>query len=768
MKKNMGFVLPPFLCVASVGFVSAKGIDETQQTEQGIEVIKVHAEKKAKELSSVSTTVSLYTQQELEDFKLKDTTELSTLAANVKITQNAAEGTPPAISIRGVSLLDYNTANTAPVAIYVDDAVGGSVNHQIVNLFDVKQVEILKGPQGTLFGRNTTGGAILVFSNEPEQDFSAHVKAGGGNQDYRLLEAMLNQPLTDNSAARIVVNHQEYDYSTINLHPQSPKAGLEQTNIRAMYKYNGDNWDLLLKARAEDWQGNVKPPANIGVVDASGNPCAPNDAGSTKCFDGFGYNVGTNDFHVVNVDNFSPHETDAHGFSAKLTFDLTDNSQLIYIGALNHLQRYSAYNCDASPAELCKGALGVETDAINHEIRLENNWESIAWTIGAFYLNEEIKQDNFSDIFRAFRGLGILPNEYTTTFLYDNELEVTASSLFTEFEFSLTEKWFLNLGGRYTDESTEYHTVSRVDTILDNSLNDDSILTAIGCFSTGESHASSFGANCPNWDLTGKVSDNNLSGSASVRYQFNSGSNVYYTVASGFKSGGYNAGLLATKEEAERAEYGAEKLLAHEIGSKISLKEYSSFIQASAFYYDYTDQQVFQNQPSAVEGAPPIQVLDNVGKSTIYGVDLDWYFKASEGLNTRLSIGYLPKAEAEFEDAVTGETKRSRLPLASKWNVGGRLNYTFSDLSVMIGFDHQSDFYFDQNENPYAEQKAFTLWNAGLIYNISDNFAVRIWGKNLTDVEYSHLKFDLINFLGMLEDFRAEGRRYGVEATLSF
>lgn len=764
----MGFVLPPFLCVASVGFVSAKGIDETQQTDQSIEVIKVHAEKRAKELSSVSTTVSLYTDKELEALKIKDTTELSTLAANVKITQNAAEGTPPAISIRGVSLLDYNTANTAPVAIYVDDAVGGSVNHQIVNLFDVKQVEILKGPQGTLFGRNTTGGAILVFSNEPEQDFSAHLKAGLGNQDYRVLEAMINQPLTDNSAARIVVNHQDYDYSTVNLHPNSPKAGLQQTNARAMFKYNGDDWELLLKARAEDWQGTVKPPANIGIMDAGGAPCAPSQAGTTDCYDGFGYNVGTNDFHTVNVDNYSPHETDAYGFSAKLTVDLTDNSQLIYVGALNHLERYSAYNCDASPAELCKGALGVETDSINHELRVVNDWDYVSWTIGAFYLNEEITQANVSDIFRGFRGLGILPNQYTTTFLYDNELEVTASSLFSEIEYSLTDNVYLSLGGRYTDESTKYHTVSRVDTILDESLNDDSILSAIGCFATGESHASSFGANCPNWDLSGEVSDTNLSGSASLRYQFDSGTNVYYKIASGYKSGGYNAGLLATMEEAERAEYGAENLVAHELGSKISFGNGSSFIQTSAFYYDYTDQQVFQNQPSAVEGAPPIQVLDNVGKSTIYGIDLDWYFKASKNLQTRVSIGYLPKAEAEFEDAVTGTMKQSRLPLASEWNIGGRLNYTFADLSVMIGFDHQSDFYFDQNENPYAHQQAFTLWNAGINYDVTDSFSIKMWGKNLTDVEYSHLKFDLINFLGMLEDFRAEGRRYGVEATLSF
>ncbi|MER2493504.1 TonB-dependent receptor [Catenovulum sediminis] len=745
--------------------VSAEGLDETQDKMDSadIEIIKVHSERQPKELKYVANSISIYTADDINNFNLKDSTDLSTLSPNVKITQNAAEGTPPAISIRGVSLLDYNTANTAPVAVYVDDIVGGSVNNQIVNLFDMKQAEVLKGPQGTLFGRNTTGGAILLYSQTPTAKQEGYITLGAGTDQYQKLEGAYNLPVSENSAFRLAASHIDYQYTSENQHPTSPQAGLMQNNYRLMFKTEQQNWDLLVKLHAEDWKGIVKPPANLGVM---GENCNVSTLGSTNCFDALGFNTGSNDFHKINVDNHSPHETDGKGASIHFNWDITNNLQLVSLTGYNSLQRYSAFNCDASPSDFCNGALGVDTDTLSQELRLVLDTDQYKWTNGVFYLSEKIEQDNFNDIFRDLRGTGLVPNAFTTLFLYDNQLETNAYSYFSEVDYQLTQKWSLAAGARYTDEKTQYHTVSDVDTVLDNALNDEQVLASIGCENSGATYGDDyFSAKCGNWNLNGEVADTHLSGNLSLKYTTAQQDIFYYRLASGYKSGGYNAGLLASKEEAESSEYGAEELLAHEVGTKLSWQTWHTFVQGALFYYDYRNQQVFQNRESKVEGAPPIQVLDNVGRSEIYGIDIDVFTRPLEGLTFRAGIGYLPKAEGTFSDETTDIESKRRLPLASRWNINAQSVYEVGALKFNLNVEHQSEFYFDQNQNPYASQQSFTVWNGAVTYSFNQHLDLSLWGRNLTNVEYSHLKFDLVNFLGMLEDFRADGRRVGLNLT---
>jgi iron complex outermembrane receptor protein len=129
-----------------------------------IELIEVNVQKRPQDIRDVALSLKLVDGQTIIERQLKDTTALSAIAPNFKITQNAAEGTPPAVNIRGVGSVDYNTSTQSPVGVYLDGVAGASANSQLVNLFDVESVEILRGPQGTLFDRNTTGGAILINS----------------------------------------------------------------------------------------------------------------------------------------------------------------------------------------------------------------------------------------------------------------------------------------------------------------------------------------------------------------------------------------------------------------------------------------------------------------------------------------------------------------------------------------------------------------------------------------------------------------------------
>ena len=746
---------PKFMMLSSTSLaacVMASAVAQGAEIEKDMEVISVYAQKRPQAIEDVSVAVSQVDGEILKAQHFKDSTEIGLFAPNVKITQNAAEGTPPAVSIRGVGLLDYNTANTSPVAMYLDGVAVGSANNQIVNLYDIEQLDILRGPQGTLFGRNSTGGAILIRSNRPEFDSYGSLTLGIANNNATSIDGMWNQQLSDSSAMRIAVNYQDYEYSTNNIYTDSPTAGMEQKNARVSFLSEWDEVDLYLQAHIEDWDGIAQPVGSIGIVanPLTGELCSPADAGSTRCFDNFGFNDGSDDFFAVSVNNDSPHKSDGYGFIAEVNWHLNEQSTFTTISSFNDLERSHAFNCDGSPARLCEGVLGLDTHLISQEFRLLNEFADYTLTSGVYFADETIEQDNLNDILRDFRG--ILPTNLTATFIYDNEIEMQNLAVFSQIEVPVADKWMITAGLRYDYESLEYDSIATLNTVLD--VNDlDGVLV-------------------PFYRVTDEQSDNGFSGQFAINYRYSDASNLYYRFANGSKSGGYNGGFLSSEEQAMLANYGKERLNAHEVGLKSFWPSQQLRMNWAAFYYDYNDQQVFMNQASETPQMPPVQLLENVADSTIYGLETEINYQATKQLAMLLSVGYIPHAEfEEYVDPLGNSITDNQLPFTSKWNVSAGLKYDTSlasyPLSANIIYDYQSEFYFDQNMNPYARQDGFSIVNAHLKYDV-DNWSFTLWGKNLFDTEYSQLKFDLSSFLGMLEDFKGEGRRYGFDVSLQF
>ena len=178
------------------------------------------------------------------------------------------------------------------------------------------------------------------------------------------------------------------------------------------------------------------------------------------------------------------------------------------------------------------------------------------------------------------------------------------------------------------------------------------------------------------------------------------------------------------------------------------------------------------NTPSSVPNAPPLQLLDNVGESTLYGGELELTWRPSQVLETRFGIGWMPKAElAEFVIAGGEVVRGNRLPFTPKWNLHNFVDYRLplarGELLMQLNGNYQSEYFFDQNQNPYTMQAGYTLWNGRVAYETGP-WVAAVWGKNLTDRGYSNLRFDLINFLGLVQDNRGEGRQLGVELTYRY
>ena len=244
---------------------------------------------------------------------------------------------------------------------------------------------------------------------------------------------------------------------------------------------------------------------------------------------------------------------------------------------------------------------------------------------------------------------------------------------------------------------------------------------------------------------------------------------MYYSYSRGYKSGGYNAGYSTSKAQAIASEYAPEKLDAYEVGAYLQFMQQDMRIHLAAFYYDYHEQQVFVNQ---TQGIAVDHVLKNAGDSTIYGFESELVFVPSHDWELRLNVGYLPEANmGEFnQNGIVVED--NRLPFASEWNLSGAIVRDMSvmgrDLTAQLNFDYQSDFYFDQEENSYTEQTSFVVINGHVSYELDSAFTVTVWGKNLTNTEYSELRFNSIAALGAVTELKAAARQLGIEASYKF
>ena len=747
MNKRFWILATLSLCLCT--FCVASEQNENSKQDDDIENIVVYAQKRHQDIKDVSLAVSVLSTETLQQLYLKDTTMLSGQVPNAKITANTGEGSPPVVNIRGVGSLDYNNTTIGPVGFYFDNVTGGSLANSLLYLFDIDSIEVLRGPQGSLFGRNTTGGAVLINSMVPVHDTEGYLTLGVANQSHDKAEGVFNTELNENLALRVGFSHQNYHYSSKNLEPGYAQAGMHQNNYRVLVQHESEGLDVLFKLHAANWQGNVKPVRSKGYIAnlETGEFCTAELAGTEACTDNFGFNVGSDDFHSVQLDDDSPHKTERSGGSIEVNVDINPNTSLTSVTSINQLDRLHTFNCDASPAQLCDGDLGVDNQVLTQELRLQQQINQHYLISGLFFIDENIHQDNQIDLFRDFRAsIETGPVHY----FYDNRLDIRSAAIFSQLDFSLSDSLTLTAGLRYTNETTNYTANADINVPI-----------APGDFDGTEVNA---------WDLNGTVSDAEFSGKLALIQQLNPHTNVYYSFNRGFKSGGYNGALAFSANEARLAEYGPEILNAWEIGVKTGKQNYRA--SAAAFYYDYQNQQVFMNQQSQQALSAPVQVLDNVGESQIYGAEAELSYTLDQQWLLGIGVGYLPRARLkEFINLEGIAIRNNRLPFSSRWNINGLANYQTSiangELNAQLDFEYQSAFYFDQNQNPLARQSGFTLWNANLSYSVA-HWQWILWGKNLTDAEYSIINFDMGPSFGLLQDLKGEARRYGVEMRYQF
>jgi iron complex outermembrane receptor protein len=723
-------------------FTVAAETAQQAETEQKLEVITVYAQKRPQPKTEVSVAVSTIDGATIADRRIGSTTALDGIAPNFTASAVSGEGTTPALNIRGIGVFDYNTSTVSPIAVYSDDVVAGGANFLHASLFDLAQIDILRGPQGTLFGRNSTGGALLLRSKLPEADAGGYVSADIAEQQSRSYTAVLNTPLGEETAARLALHQQDYQYSIENLFPLGQNGGMKHQHGRFLLTSSLQGWQLLFKLQQDRSRGAPKPIYSAGILAADGRPCPSTLVGTRQCKDAFGGVGPSDDFWQTVADTMDKsHRTDTDHASVQLSRELADGYELKSITGWKQLDRYHSFDSDG-PGNFIEGSLGSAQEVWSQELSLAVTTEDRYWQSGLFYLADELTQQNDLDLFRDFRvvpGLTDIPAQ----FFYHNQIDNYSWSLFSQLDQQLHSNWTLTLGLRYTDEKTRYQAQGDLDTVA-------MVIPAL-------------------WQLQGEVKDQHWSGKVALLQQLRADLSWYYSLTRGFKAGGYNGGYSTSPAQAAASEYAAETLNAWEIGGHWQPQQLALGLDWAVFYYDYQDQQVFVNQSSSTA---PFHVLKNAGDSQIYGLETEFWWRPVPAAQWRFAAGYLPKANMGSYQTDAALLPENRLPFSSKWQLSSEFSYDLSawlsDVQVSLGAVWRSAFYFDQYQNPYTAQPGYALWHSRVSYQPSADLEISLWGKNLLNKKYTELKFDSTAALAAITELRGERRQLGVGLSYHF
>jgi len=753
--------------------VSAPSYAQSQDA-FSLEEIIVTAQKREQSLQDVGIAISAFQGETLEAMGVVNSNEIAAKTPNLTIVSPAGEGGVVSVFIRGIGLNDFALNNTGPVGFYLDGSAIGSTNGQLTTLFDVERVEVLKGPQGTLFGRNTTGGALNIVSNKPTEEFEASVAVSAGNYGYLKTEGVVSGNLAENLNGRLAVVAYESDGYIENT---STGDEVEKQNFaaRALFDYQPtDDLSFMLNLRG------------------SRNDSDSDLYGTTLDADFYEGAHGTRDYKI-NVDTL--------GASLTAIYDINDNVTLTSLTAYDDLDKFQEEDADMSPLELVELDYSVDTHSFSQELRLNGSTDNTEWIGGLYYLSETtnwsthtglrdlpladisafagapgfpaaLDPSNPADV-ALIQGFGIPVDDGGVLYFGESSGQgkqtLETSALFGQVEYLLSEQWSLTVGARYT--------VLEVDFDLDVEL--------VNFAFVGLQNGLSFSDDLKNEELSGKIA---------IDYRHNEDTLYYASVTKGFKGGGFNGGQVSDfANYAAGAEYDPEELLAYELGVKSSLLDGAMRLNAAVFYYDYSDAQVF-NGVSDPNTSLPQNVIENADTLDVYGLDMDISWQPIEGLFVQLGVGYTHSEFDQYDQAVpqvgggvssvslSGETPQN----SPEWNINFLANYEWylgdsGSLSAQVDASYQSEVYFTNgtiltpgdndsyDRNKDVGQDSYSLWNARLAWRSSDEqLEMALWGKNLSDKEYAAYMFELTDLIGADQVMRGVPRTYGVDVKYHF
>lgn len=690
-----------------------------ESDEAGSDVIVVTARRREERLIDVPVAVTSLSGEQLERAGAIDITDIAQTVPNVTLENSRATNSTLSAFIRGIGQQDPVSGFEQGVGIYLDDVYLNRPQAAVLDIYDVERIEVLRGPQGTLYGRNTIGGAVKYVTKRLPQEFAFKARATYGTYDQAEAVVTASAPLNDivrigGSVARL------------------SRGGFGDNLTLGIENYNKDVWAGRLSLE----MGGYGEPVFIRV---SGDYTRDksNPRGGHRLIPGLvsGAPVLDDVYDTRGGLDDPQQDVEAYGMAINAEVNFSDALTFRSISAWRKDDSYTPIDFDALPAV----DLDVPGVYFNEQISQEFQflWDDggpLTGLVGLYYL--DAKADTLFDvrIFTTFPGL---------TAFTQAEVDTETYAVFGDFTYDLTEQLSFSVGGRYTwDERTA-------------SILRQNYLGGGSPFFGGAGIP--FGA--PGTDFTGNREFKKFTPRASVSFMPTPDHNIYASYSQGFKGGGFDPrgvganapdlngdGVRSDDEIAAFLSFAPETVDSYELGYKGSLMGGRLNVAVAGFYADYTDVQIPGSVACTVAGLPSFcGIVSNAGKATFKGLELEANARLGSGFNLAGSLGYI---DAEYDEYITNiggvptdVAEFREVQNTPEWTASGTASYTAplgdGDLYLGTTVSYRSKTHQFEIPNPFLDQPGYALVDASVVYTApGDRWSIGLYGKNLTDKQY--------------------------------
>jgi len=747
-----------------------------------LEEVVVTARKTEETLQDVPIAVTSYTGDQLDILGVQESGDLAFITPN--FTWNTEFGrASPQPYLRGIGTNNFAPINTGPIAVYQDGVFIGPNIAQGFATFDVERAEVLKGPQGTLYGRNSTGGLINFISKKPT--------IGGGTNGFVNLEvgefgttnveAAVGFDLGQTSAARVAILRNKNNGTFDSTNPDVPDQNItDDTAIRAAIVFEpSEKLRGLVNFHYGEADPDTAPFKSIGLLEpAPGGgtePCLSPIGLGANCVALFATIPDEGDIFTTSKNEDSENVETTGGF-LQLDYDISDSLSLTSLTSYDTAELNRIDDVGDTIEQFEFDTYRADFDFYSQELRLTGTRDRLNWQAGLYYYKETV------DSSLSF----LTPVLFNTGEGAIQEIDTESYAIFGNINYALSDKWNVSGGLRWSYEEKDVERYDTFEAFAPFDLNPQQFLSLSDPRILQNTIVSG---------TTGARDFDEITGRLSIDYTTESGNLWYASLSRGFKGGdvvgagfvGRFSGEDTRPTDAQIAALGVqtqivdpEILDAFEIGFK---GDFGSNVRLNAalFYYDYQDQQqtVLQPDPS---GLNPLGVttLSNAASSTVTGFEADLTYVPTDRWYFQVSIGLLDATYDEFGNPLLGGTDFSGndVPLTPDYEFSGLARYNLplangADLAFQVTVSSKgSTFFQPQNVSTPAEEflqeGSVTLWNARIGYTSEDaRWAFAVFSKNLTNEEYfgSGFTAEGIGFINIKPGAR---RYFGLEAKYSF
>ena len=688
--------------------------------------IVVTARKRDEILANVPQAITVYRADDLAALGDTVSPELAQQTPNL-MWHSILGFASPQIFLRGIGNATFNANQAGPVGLHIDGIYQGSSTTFGFAMFDLDRVEILKGPQGTLFGRNTTGGVINFISRKPDpaDGFNAQARATYGHFNQIDVEAAGGFALGDGLAVRMAGAALNRDGYVKNRNPASgidDQGAVQIWALRNQVRFVGENLDVLLNIHGGQNHSDVPPGKQLGVTCPAG-VTVPRPG---LCSDFFGFTDTANPREsFTNLPSYD--NIDSGGVSADVTWT-TSAFSIVSQTAFDANFRKLQNDSDAAPLPEVKTDVKARFHQFSQELRILSPQEQrFTWIAGGNYFADKLSAfQTFS--LNAFPA-GVISQFFPVPEGIAGALRQTTDSyaVFGEGNYAILPRLNITLGLRWTRDERAAD---------GNAFLFDVTGTTSAFISERLARSRLLVTTIPAGEISRAWS--RWSGRGVVSYNVTDDVLAYVSVARGFKGGDYNGGALLNPSQSKIVD--PEYVTAYEIGAKASGLGGRLSVTASAFYYDFTNQQVSVLLPGS--GAT-LQSLANAAKSRVKGLEADISVTPTDHLLLQLKTGFLDATFQHFAlDAGNPALNYdgNRIASAPKFSLAGIARYGVplgaGVLSAQTDFSYKSGHFFSVDNDPALYQTGYFVANGSLIYERA-NYSITAWVKNIGDANYS-------------------------------